>query len=48
MGVPGVVACLPVEPSITELFAQETLTARCLGTVCERQLQKRVSFPNKF
>ncbi len=39
MGVVGVVACLPVEPSIAELFAQETVTARCLWTVCEQQFQ---------
>eukprot|EP01050_Picozoa_sp_SAG11_P046335 SAG11_NODE_23642_length_385_cov_0.723776_1_plen_108_part_10 len=32
----------PVEPSILELFEQETLRARCLGTVCQRQLQNQL------
>ena len=33
VGVDGVSSLAPVEPNIAELCAQETLTAKCLGTV---------------
>ena len=46
--VDGVCSLAPVEPNIAELCAQETLTARCLGTVCANGNFKTSSVISNF